>query len=684
MSSLAARLAAERNRKFVGREQEISVFKDAISATELPFNILYIYGPGGVGKTTLLSHLQNICREDNIEFIALESRNLEPTPDSFLDSLNYSLASLAAKDERLVIFIDNYEKISVLDDWLREEFLPQLSLNTLVVLAGRNSPHANWRSDPGWQSLIHILPLRNLNNQESFSYLSKRNIPATQHQKIIDFTYGYPLALSLVADVLTQEQEFSLQIDAAPDIIKTLLERFIQDVPTPVHRLALQACAVVRITTEAVLGQMLDSPDIANIFEWLRGLSFIESGQLGLFPHDLAREVLIADLRWRNPDLYTRLHQLARNYYSSHLGQAQGQEKHRILFDYMFLHRDNTAIRPRFIWGEHSSLQTDSLRETDKDAILEILSKYEGKESGKIATHWLKKQPQNVVIFRDSQPQPAGFTIMVALHEASLEDIKADPGAIAAWEYLQNYTPLRPQEGATVFRFWMARDTYQATSPTQSLIFVNFVQYFQKTPGLAYTFLPCADVEAWDAMLTYFDLHRLPAADFTVAGCKYGVYGHDWRIVSPGEWQQLLAQKEVNASVETANNPQNSQPLLVLSQTAFIEAVKSGLRNFNRADVLQKNPLIRSRIVEEQVTDKGDLGERVATLQQLIQQAVESLQLSPRDEKLYRVLYRTYLHPAPTQEQAAELLDLPFSTYRRHLKAGMVRVANILWQKEIN
>ena len=76
MSSLAARLAAERNRKFVGREQEISVFKDAISATELPFNILYIYGPGGVGKTTLLSHLQNICREDNIEFIALESRNL--------------------------------------------------------------------------------------------------------------------------------------------------------------------------------------------------------------------------------------------------------------------------------------------------------------------------------------------------------------------------------------------------------------------------------------------------------------------------------------------------------------------------------------------------------------------------------------------------------------------------------
>jgi hypothetical protein len=70
-------------------------------------------------------------------------------------------------------------------------------------------------------------------------------------------------------------------------------------------------------------------------------------------------------------------------------------------------------------------------------------------------------------------------------------------------------------------------------------------------------------------------------------------------------------------------------------------------------------------------------------LQTSIKAAVESLQSSPRQEKLYRALYRTYLKPAPTQEKAAELLDLPFSTYRRHLKAGIARVAEILWQQEI-
>ena len=67
----------------------------------------------------------------------------------------------------------------------------------------------------------------------------------------------------------------------------------------------------------------------------------------------------------------------------------------------------------------------------------------------------------------------------------------------------------------------------------------------------------------------------------------------------------------------------------------------------------------------------------------MVQQVTESLQSSPREQKLYLAVYRTYLNPAPTQEQAAELLNLPFSTYRRHLKTGMTRVAEILWHREI-
>ena len=56
---------------------------------------------------------------------------------------------------------------------------------------------------------------------------------------------------------------------------------------------------------------------------------------------------------------------------------------------------------------------------------------------------------------------------------------------------------------------------------------------------------------------------------------------------------------------------------------------------------------------------------------------------SPKENKFYRAVYHTYIQPAATQEQAAELLDLPFSSYRRHLNPEWARMAEILWLAEV-
>ena len=69
-------------------------------------------------------------------------------------------------------------------------------------------------------------------------------------------------------------------------------------------------------------------------------------------------------------------------------------------------------------------------------------------------------------------------------------------------------------------------------------------------------------------------------------------------------------------------------------------------------------------------------------LVELVEQAADLLRQHPRDEKLYRVIDRTYLRPAATQEIAAERLDLPSSTYRRHLTQGVSRVASCLWDQQ--
>jgi hypothetical protein len=56
----------------------------------------------------------------------------------------------------------------------------------------------------------------------------------------------------------------------------------------------------------------------------------------------------------------------------------------------------------------------------------------------------------------------------------------------------------------------------------------------------------------------------------------------------------------------------------------------------------------------------------------------------PDTARYARVLEVTYLRAATTQEAAAARLNLPFSTYRRHLRAGAAALADVLWEWEIH
>jgi hypothetical protein len=121
-------------------------------------------------------------------------------------------------------------------------------------------------------------------------------------------------------------------------------------------------------------------------------------------------------------------------------------------------------------------------------------------------------------------------------------------------------------------------------------------------------------------------------------------------------------------------------PLLVLSQPEFDAAVRQALRDLRRPDLLARNPLLRTRLARDRagIEEPG-----AATLAALVRAAVEALQEHPRDDKRWRAVERTFVRPAATQERAAEVLGLPFSTYRRHLTQGVDRVVARLWDQEV-
>jgi len=689
---LADQLSEARRRGFVGRQQELASFESALTADALPFHLLYIYGPGGLGKTRLLLELAAIGERHQAKVILLDARNVDATPDSLIAALQKAMDIEHARDpvesmfvehRRQIILIDNYEKLADLDGWLRETFLPQLPANVLIVLADRYAPSHAWLKDAGWQSLLRTLPLRNLSPEESCSYLRQRKLPQDQIQAVLDFTHGHPLALSLVADLFDQRPNFVFQPEEAPDLIKTLLEQFVQKVPGPAHRTALEACALIHLTTEPLLAEMLNMPDVHELFEWLRGLSFIESGRMGIYPHDLARETLAADLRWRNRDWYAELHRRAREYYSKRINQAHGAEQQALLFDYIFLHRCNPIIRSCFQWQEDGNARTDALRGADEIQLVNMVRRHEGEESSRILSFWLSVQPRALRIFRTLHQQLAGFLLFLSLGEIDPDAMKQDRIVAKTWQYLQRHAPLRPNEKALFFRFWMDNQSYQGVSPTQSRIFIHIVQQCLITQGIAYTLFPCADPDFWQPVFDYVDLQRIPDLDFQLGDRSFGVFGHDWRAMPTKAWLALLAEREISNTSESIHAPE-IEPLIVLSEAEFAAAIHDALRNLANSKNLLCNPLLRSRLIMSRADKNSDPLEGICTLQELLRGTIESLQSTPRDAKLHRVLYRTYINPAQSQEMASEILDLPFSTYRRHLKAGINRVIEALWQQEVN
>jgi hypothetical protein len=676
------RLQRARRRRFVGRDAEIELFSAALGPVEeAPFSVLYVYGPGGVGKTALLGELTEEARRAGAEPVLVDARTVEPGPAA----IRHHLEAAAARpdDTRRVIMIDTYELLAPVDDWVREQFLPGLPEDVLVVIAGRDAPSPRWRSDPGWRELLRVVSLRNLRPEDTRAYLRIEGVPADLHGQVLAMSHGHPLTMSLIVDMVVRRQPdpaVPRLLAEAPDIVRALLSRVIDQVPSARHGEALQICAHARFTTEELLHTMLGGDDSAQLFGWLRTQSFIQEGPYGLYPHDIARDVLDADLRWRAPVEYARLHRRLRAHYVERIRLSQGDhdEKSRHVADILFLSRSHPVISSYWQLTGLGELRTEELRPADRGSLLAMTRELQGEEQAALVEYWMERQPQAFVIFRATAGEIFGYAVYLVLHEASADDLDHDPGARAMWEYALRHGQPRPGESVMAWRFFVDTEPEPRPSRAETLIRLRHGEEIITHGGRAWDIVCVpSDRGYWDPLLAHFDFHHAPEARFETGGRPYDVYAHDWRRLGVDDWLDLTAGRELGEPVTPPTGP---APELVLSQPEFADAVRAALRDLHRPERLSGNPLLQAQLVRRPAADGRDPAD---VLKQLLAEAAGMLRGDPREESLYRVIDRTFLRPAPTQERAAEVLELPFSTYRRYRNRAVERITAWLWQQEL-
>ena len=309
---LADRLRAARRRCFVGRKAERALFAEAINGgrpTRPTFATLFLHGPGGIGKSTLLHRLADDAEALGRTVIRVDGRVAEDSVAAFTET-----AAAALGDSNAVLLVDTFERCARLEPWLREEFLPRLADGAVVVIAGRHPPSLAWRAEPSWSAALRTLSLGDLSPTDATALLTARGVPARAQRSVLGRVGGNPLALSLAAEIAGHSDPATSSWSPHHDIIQALINQLIGAVPSAIHRLALHVCAHAQRTTEDLLRVVLPTGDATELFSWLRAQPFIESGPTGLYPHDIVRDMLDADLCWRDPATYNSIHREIQNH----------------------------------------------------------------------------------------------------------------------------------------------------------------------------------------------------------------------------------------------------------------------------------------------------------------------------------------------------------------------------------
>ena len=527
VSELLAERATE---SFLGRTEEIAILLRMLE-TDGDLAVMHVHGAAGIGKSSLLEVYAAQARAQGATVVRLDCRVIEPTPRGFTHELASAIGHGAEEANeiadrlsqiggRVVLTLDTYEVLHLLDTWLRLAFIPSLGDNVKVVLAGREPPNPAWNVAPEWQGWFGVLSLGPLNDDEAIDVLMRAGVSEPDSIRINRVARGHPLALKLAASTVAQRPELDLEEVAIPTVLRGLTRLYLADVDDPMTRRGIEASSVVRRTTQSLLGAMLADAVPHDLYERLGALPILEYGRDGLIMHDAVREAVAAALKASDPARYQDYRRSAWRQLRSEASAAAIADLWRYTADMLYI-VENPTIREAFFPSGGQHLAVEPALMEDEGPIMAITRRHDGPRAAEVIEDWWERTPHAFHVVRDKDRSVVGFYCMLDSDQIPRASLEYDPIA-AAWMAHLDDVPAPERQRVLFLRRWLCKDGGETPSPVQAACWLDIKRvYMELRPNLRRVYVAVRDLPTYAPVAQELGISPIDNAHRKLDGALY-------------------------------------------------------------------------------------------------------------------------------------------------------------------
>lgn len=550
-------LARHAEETFVGRKKELALLSEAIGTPVPP--VSFVHGIGGIGKSRLLEAFTVQARARQALVVRLDCRQFEPTPPGWLRELGAAVggdtASIKEACERLgqiphrvILILDNYEVLRLLDTWLRQDFVPALPLNVHMILCRREAPLAAWLCTPGWGGLFRSLAIGPLAETEAVELLERSGIPESRAHHINRFTRGHPLALTLAA-TLGESNRATPEDLALHRVIEELARMYLAEISDEITRRAIEAASVVRCATVSLFRAMLPEAAPQDVYERVRSIPFVQVQRDGLQVHDSLQQAIAQGLKASEPGRYLRYRRAAWYQLRTEVRSAPASDLWRYTAD-MLYQLENPIVREAFFPTDAHIFGVEPARPEDATSVFDIVRRWDGPEAVRCLELWWQHAPKSFSVVRDPERRLAGIYCMFNSESVTSELCRADL-VVQNWlEHLQA-APIPPTQIALFCRRWLSRESGEAPCGVQAALWLDLKRvYMLLRPRLRRVYVAAHDAsfQTYAPALSQLGFQVISGCDATLDGRTYRTAMLDFGPSSVDGWLTGLVARELGVN----------------------------------------------------------------------------------------------------------------------------------------